>query len=201
MNNPIINPRTKLPLSEKASSIIRLMGGASYYEGERQWPLLTTNFGANSEVVRALNVLERAALIKRTKPADMHDDWATHRSYCITDAARALLAEELARKKANEERRLAERHAESLRQEQEQAARKAAEDDVARKLAAFPALVATLRALTDAVEQFTNVVADDWPEIATARALLAKLNEGGAVAKAERILPVAKNIQIQEGSR
>lgn len=50
--------------------------------------------------------------------------------------------------------------------------------DDAALIAAAPDLVATLRALTDAVEQFTNLVADDWPEIATARALLAKLNEG-----------------------
>ena len=178
MNNPTINPRTMRPLSPEAVLIMRCMAGLSYYEGERQWPMLSSNFGPNAKVVRALDVLERAALIERTKPADMHDDWATHRSYRITDAARALLAEELAENRVRAERYSAKRHAENLRQEEEQAARKAAEADIARKLAAFPALVATLRALTDAVEQFTNLVADDWPEIATARALLAKLNEG-----------------------
>lgn len=180
MNNFIINPRTMRPLSPEAVNIIRCMAGVWTYDCERQWPMLSSNFGPNAKVVRALDVLERAALIERTKPATRHDDWATHRSYRITDATRTLLAGELAQKKAYAEQRAAEQHAASLRQEQEQAEREAAEADIARKLAAFPTLVATLRALTDAVEQFTNVVADDWPEIATARALLAKLNEGGA---------------------
>jgi hypothetical protein len=52
--------------------------------------------------------------------------------------------------------------------------RRAAEDDIARKLAAFPDLLEALRALTDAVERFTNASPDDWPELVAARAAIAK---------------------------
>jgi len=145
MNNFIINPRTMRPLSPEAVSIIRCMAGASYFSAEQDWPILSRNFGPNAKVVRALDVLERAALIERAKPATRHDDWATHRNYRITDAARTLLAGEIAQKKAGDARRAAERHAENLRQEQERAERRAAEDDIARKLAAFPDLLAALR--------------------------------------------------------
>lgn len=187
MNNFIINPRTMRPLSPEAVLIMRCMAGLSYYEGERQWPMLSSNFGPNAKVVRALDVLEKAGLIERTKPAAVYDDWATNRSYRITDATRTLLAGELAQKKAYAEQRAAERHAENLRQEQERAERRAAEADIARKLAAFPALLAALHATLDACEQACERIdslggdSGDWTiDMDEARALLNRIDERGA---------------------
>lgn len=162
MKQPIINPRTKRHLSDTASSIIRLMVGASFYDGERVWPIPGVIFGTNSASISALETLERAALIERTRPVSEHDHWATGRGYRITDAARTLLAGELAEKKANAERvsaeveRLsAERRTENLRQEQEK--RKA--DDLYRRMeaqaAVFPELLLMASRLAYFAEQHT----------------------------------------------
>jgi hypothetical protein len=153
MKQPIINPRTKRHLSDKAASILRLMAGASFYEGEREWPILGVNFGANSASILALDTMERAGLIERAKPATRHDDWATHRNYRITDAARTLLAGELAENKARAEQFSAERRAENLRQEQER--RNA--DDLYRRMeaqaAVFPELLLMASRLAFFAEQ------------------------------------------------
>lgn len=44
----------------------------------------------------------------------------------------------------------------------------------ARLISAAPELLAALRALADAVEHYTNATPEDWPELAAARAAIAK---------------------------